>query len=105
MKRKMEISELIFKIVAYVFLILFAIMCVYPLIYALSASISSKGALNSNKIVLWPMVGSSEEGFQFGVTLEAFKYVVLTRGNEFWVSYANTLFMCGIGTVWCLFYS
>ncbi|MGN1103509.1 MAG: carbohydrate ABC transporter permease [Candidatus Coproplasma sp.] len=105
MKRKMEVSELIFKIVAYVFLILFALMCVYPLIYALSASISSSGALNSNKIVLWPMVGNSVDGFQFGVTLEAFKYVVLTRGNEFWVSYANTLFMCGLGTVWCLFYS
>lgn len=105
MKRKMEISELIFKIIAYVFLILFAIMCIYPLLYALSASISSSGALNSNKVILWPMIGDSEAGFHFGATLGAFEYVVLTRGNEFWVSYANTLFMCGIGTVWCLIYS
>lgn len=105
MKRKMEISELIFKIVAYVFLILFALMCVYPLIYTLSASISSADALDSNKVILWPMVGTNTDGFSFGATFKAFEYVVVTRGNEFWVSYANTLFMCGIGTVWCLVYS
>lgn len=105
MKRKMEVSELIFKIIAYVFLILFAIMCVYPLLYALSASISSSSALNSNKVILWPMMGNGTDGYYFGATLDAFGYVVMTRGNEFWVSYANTLFMCGIGTVWCLVYS
>ncbi len=105
MKRKMEVSELIFKIVAYVFLIVFAIMCVYPLLYAVSASISTAGALESNKVVLWPMIGDEVNGFQFGATFAAFEYVIVTRGNQFWVSYANTLFMCGIGTVWCLLYS
>lgn len=105
MKRKMEISELIFKIIAYIFLILFAIMCIYPLLYALSASISSSGAISANKVILWPMVGDSQSGFHFGATFDAFGYVILTSGNTFWVSYANTLFMCFIGTIWCLIYS
>ncbi len=101
----MEISELIFKIVAYVLLILFSVICIYPLLYALSASFSSKDAVTSGQIVLWPVIGSAAEGYSFGFTIDAFKYVAVTNGNKFWVAYANTLFMCGIGTIWCMFYS
>ena len=61
MKRKMEISELIFKIISYVCLIILAVLCVYPLIYALSASLSSSGALNGNHVILWPMIGNSTD--------------------------------------------
>ena len=105
MKRKMEISELIFKIVSYVFLIIFAVMCVYPLIYALSAAFSSRGAIDANQVVLWPMIGNSTDGYKFGAMIDAFAYVVIERGNEFWISYSNTLFLCFIGTIWCLVYS
>jgi len=101
----MEISELIFKIVAYVLLILFSVICVYPLLYALSASFSSKDAVTNGQIVLWPVVGSASEGYSFGFAIDAFRYVAVTNGNKFWIAYANTLFMCGIGTVWCMFYS
>ncbi len=93
MKRKMEVSELIFKIVAYFFLIVFAIMCVYPLIYALSSSLSGSEALDTGKVVLWPV------DFQ----INAFKFVVMD--SRFWINYSNTLFLTGIGTVWCLIYS
>ncbi|MGN0817497.1 MAG: carbohydrate ABC transporter permease [Candidatus Coproplasma sp.] len=105
MKRKLEISELIFRIVAYVFLIFFAVICIYPLIYALSASFSSGEAMNNSQVVLWPVVGTASEGFHIGLTLDAFYYVAVEKGNQFWVSYANTLFMCGVGTVWCMIYS
>ena len=40
MKRKLEISELIFKILSYLFLTIFALMCLYPFIYAIAASVS-----------------------------------------------------------------
>ena len=40
MKRKLEISELIFKIFSYMFLTVFALLCLYPFLYAVSASIS-----------------------------------------------------------------
>ena len=93
MKRKMEVSELIFKIIAYVFLIVFSLMCVYPFIYALSSSFSSSAAVESGDVILWPV------GFQGG----AYKYVL--TDNNFWISYANTLFMTAVGTVWCLIYT
>lgn len=93
MKRKTEISELIFKIIAYVFLIVFAVMCVYPFIYAISASFSHASAVEAGNVVLWPIKPH----------IDAYRYV-FTR-NVFWISYANTLFMAFIGTIWCLVYS
>ncbi|MGN1060502.1 MAG: carbohydrate ABC transporter permease [Candidatus Coproplasma sp.] len=104
MKRKYEVSELIFKIVSYVFLILFAVMCLYPLIYALSSAFSSQSAVNNSQVVLWPVQGE-EGGYYFGFSLKAFEYVAVDQGNTFWIAYSNTLFMCGVGTVWCMFYS
>ena len=104
MKRKIEISELIFKIIAYIFLIIFALLCIYPLLYALSAAFSSKGAVDSGEVVLWPLLGK-EGQYYFGFSLEAFKYVAVDKGNNFWIAYANTLFMCGVGTVWCMVYT
>ena len=98
MKRKMEVSELIFKIIAYVFLIIFAAMCIYPLIYALAASFSDKAAMEAGSVVILPMVGSN-----VGATIEAFKVAFME--SQFWVNYANTLFMAFIGTIWCLFYT
>ena len=89
----METSELIFKIVAYVFLTVFALMCVYPFIYALSCSFSSGSAVDSGKVILWPV------GFQG----TAYKYVL--TDNTFWISYANTLFMAAVGTIWCMIYT
>ena len=89
----MEVSELIFKIIAYVVLIVFSLMCIYPFIYALSASFSSKSALDANKVILWPV----------GVNAGAFKYVF--DDSQFWVSYANTIFVAFLGTVWCMIYT
>ena len=45
MKRKLEISELIFKILSYLLLTIFALMCLYPFVYAVSASISGRHAV------------------------------------------------------------
>ena len=101
MKRKMEISELIFKIIAYVILIIFAIACVYPFLYALGASLSSDAALTQG-IVLWPMIGESDN-LHFGFSINAYGWAF--TNTEFWVAYSNTLFMTFFGTIWSLFYS
>lgn len=93
MKRKTEASELIFRIIAYFFLIVFALMCVYPLIYALSAAFSSANAVETGAVILWPV----------DVQAEAFMYVL--KNNMFWINYANTLFVTFFGTVWALGYS
>jgi len=93
MKRKMEVSELIFKIISYVLLIIFAAMCVYPLLYALGSTFSSWDSVRAGKVILWP------EGFQ----VKSFKAVFMD--NQFWVNYSNTLFVTLVGTIWCLVYS
>lgn len=90
MNRKLETSELIFKIVSYVFLTAFALCCLYPFIYAISAAISGKDVVDLNKIVLWPM----------DVQFEAFRYVF--NDNTFWMRYSNTLFVTLYGTIWAL---
>ncbi len=68
MKRKTEKSELIFRIVAYFFLIIFALMCVYPLIYALAAAFSSADAVNKGKRNFMASVGISGSAFKAVLT-------------------------------------
>lgn len=102
MKRKMEISELIFKIIAYVFLIVFALMCLYPLVYVLAGAFSSSSAIANNQLVLWPVIGEYGN-YSIGFSADAFSWAF--KYNMFWVSYANTLFVTFFGTVWSLFYS
>ena len=94
MKRKMEVSELIFKIVAYVLLIIFAALCVYPLLYALGSMFSGYSAIRNSEVILWP-VGD--------VQAEALKWVV--TNSKFWINYSNTLFVTFVGTIWCLVYT
>ena len=90
MKRKLEISELIFKILSYLFLTVFAICCVYPFIYAISAAISGRQAVEYGQIVLFP------KDIQF----EAFESMF--NNNMFWNSYTNTLFLTFYGTLWAM---
>ena len=90
MKRKLEISELIFKILSYVFLTIFALMCLYPFVYAVSASMSGRTAVQESQVVLLP------KDIQF----EAFS--AMFSNNMFWNSYANTLFLTFYGTLWAL---
>ena len=90
MKRKLEISELIFKIISYLLLTVFAICCVYPFLYAISAAISGRQAVEYGQIVLFP------KDIQF----EAFESMF--TNNMFWNSYTNTLFLTFYGTLWAM---
>lgn len=96
----MEISELIFKIIAYVVLILFSLMCLYPMLYALSSAFSSPEAVNSNNVVLWPLKIKDDGTYGLGVTIEAFRVAVIN--SEFWINYSNTFFMTFVGTIWSM---
>ena len=84
MKRKLEISELIFKVLSYVLLTVFALMCLYPFVYAISASMSGRHAIEYSEVVLLPKDSS------------------MFSNNMFWNSYANTLFLTFYGTLWAL---
>lgn len=102
MKRKMEVSELIFKIISYVLLIAFALLCLYPLLYVLGSTFSSADAIANRKVILWPLIGETGN-YHFGFSVDSFKWAL--GYNMFWVSYSNTLFVTFIGTIWCLVYS
>ncbi len=88
MKRKLEISEFIFKIISYTLLTMFALCCLYPFLYAISASISGIEEVERSQIVLFP------KNIQF----EAFS--TMFNDNMFWNAYANTLFLTFYGTIW-----
>ena len=86
-------SEIIFKILAYFLVTIFALLCLYPIVYAFSVSISGKIAYESGQIWLYPK----------DLTIEAYRIVLFDNG--FWISYTNTLFFTIIGTAWCMFIS
>lgn len=88
MKRRLEISELIFKIISYTLLTAFAICCLYPFLYTISASISGEKAVRYSEIVLLP------KDIQFDAFASMFD------NNIFWNAYANTLFLTFYGTIW-----
>ena len=90
MKRKLEISELIFKVFSYTFLTVFALLCLYPFLYAVSASISGSHAVEYQELIIFP------KDIQF----EAF--AAMFGNNQFWNAYSNTLFLTIYGTIWSL---
>ncbi|HAB94351.1 MAG TPA: carbohydrate ABC transporter permease [Lachnospiraceae bacterium] len=91
MKRRLELSELIFKVISYTLLTVFALCCLYPFVYAVSASISGRSAVEYGSIVLFP------KDIQF----DAFK--LMFNDNMFWNAYSNTLFLTLFGTIWAMF--
>ena len=90
MKRQLEISELIFKIISYTLLAVFALACLYPFVYAISSALSGYDPVMDGTVVLFP------KDIQF----EAFSRMF--NDNLFWNSYSNTLFLAFFGTLWAL---
>lgn len=86
-------SEIVFKILSYVLVVVFSVIALYPLVYAFSASISGRIAYETGSIVLFP------KQIQFDT------YIKLLNDNGFWVTYTNTLFYTLFGTAWSMFIS
>ena len=84
---RLDKSEFIFKIVAYVILILFAFACVYPLLYVIFISVSGRDAVLMGKVTFFP------KDLQF----TAYKEVLQDR--KFWSAYCNTIFYAFYGTI------
>lgn len=70
---------------------LIAIICIYPFIYVLSASISSSDAVLRGDVLLIPK----------DITFEAYKRVLEEPG--IWVAYGNTIFYTIVGTLFSMF--
>ncbi|MCD7755094.1 MAG: carbohydrate ABC transporter permease [Firmicutes bacterium] len=86
-------SEIIFKVISYALVILFAVCTLYPIVYAFSVSISGKSAYESGSIVLLPK----------DVTFQAYEMILYDK--SFWIAYTNTLFYTVLGTAWSMFIS
>lgn len=86
-------SEKIFRLVAYLFIGAFALMALYPVVYAFSASISSRLAYESGQVILWPK----------GITFQVYEIIIYDKA--FWASYTNTLFYTVFGTLWSMIVS
>ena len=90
MKRKLEISEQLFKGLSYLLLTIFALCCLYPFVYAVSASMSGRHAVEYSQVVLVP------KDVQFDAFARMF------QNNMFWNAYSNTLFLTLYGTLWSM---
>ncbi|MDO4324580.1 MAG: carbohydrate ABC transporter permease [bacterium] len=87
---RLDRSEKIFKVCSYMLVIIFALLALYPVLYAFSVSISGKVAYESGQIVLLPK----------DVTFQAYDMVLHNKG--FWIAYTNTLFYTVLGTAWSM---
>lgn len=90
MKRKLEFTELLFKVISYVLLTTFALCCLYPFLYTISSSISGLEEVERGHIILLP------KNLQFDAFLSMF------NNNNFWNAYTNTLFITFYGTLWAM---
>ena len=84
--KRLDKTEITFKILSYVLLTIFALACLYPFIFVLMNSISGRDYVDQAKVSVIPM------GFQLG----AYKEVFTTKG--FWLSYCNAFFITIYGT-------
>lgn len=85
--KRLDRSEIIFKVLSYTILTIFALCCLYPFIFILSSSVSSKTAADHGDVILWPI----------GFNLETYAFVL--KEKTFWLSYCNTFFITIYGTL------
>jgi putative aldouronate transport system permease protein len=90
---RLNASEMVFKFFAYYITGIFALIALYPVVHALSASISGKMAYEFGDVTLFPK----------DVNFEVYKYLVSNK--TFWLSYINTLFYTVFGTAWSMIIS
>lgn len=86
-KIRLRSSDLFMQIFVITLVVILLIVVMYPLIYVLSCSISDSQAVNSGKVILWP-IGFSLNGYKL-----VFSY------KKIWVGYANTIFYTVVGTL------
>ena len=86
--RRFNIGNLILDVSIYSFLVIFAIMCVYPLWQIIVASISDPGiVMKKNGMIMFP------QGIQFDA------YKIVFSNNNISRGFANTIFYIFFGTL------
>ena len=80
-------SDRVFDIIIHILVILVLIVVLYPLIYIISASISSPNAVNSGAMKLLPK----------DITFEG--YQIIFKNKDIWNGYLNTIIYTIVGTL------
>ena len=80
-------GDRLYYFVVYAVLTLMMLMVLYPLIYVVSASLSSAYAVKSGKVWLWPVDFSMDS------------YRGILKYKSIWLGYRNTIFYTVVGTV------
>ena len=80
MKVRQSVGDRIFLGIVYAILILFTVLCLYPLYLVIISSFSDPAAVGQGKVLLYPV----------GPTIEA--YVMTFRNNDILIGYRNSLF-------------
>lgn len=94
--KRLDRSELIFRIFAYVFITAFVLSTTYPFIYSISMAISGKTAVETGRVILWPV----------DIQMDALKALLIgEQAKSFWISYTNTLFYTFYGTAFSMILS
>ncbi|ROR27396.1 carbohydrate ABC transporter membrane protein 2 (CUT1 family) [Mobilisporobacter senegalensis] len=88
-KRKKSFSDRSISIIAYCFIGFFGVICLYPLILTLSASLSSEKDIVRFGYSLIPK----------DFTLDTYHYMFLNSGKQILKSYGITIFITVVGTV------
>lgn len=80
-------KDKLFTLLMYVILIVFMLVCLYPVYFVVVASVSESTAVNSGKILLWPQ-GFHTSGYQF-----------VFNDDSILTGYKNTLIYTIVGTL------
>ena len=86
-KIRMAAGDRVFLTIAYVLLALALVIVIYPLVYVVSASVSSPDAVYSGEVILLPKQ----------VTISGYRRVF--QDDSIMTGYANTLFYTVVGTL------
>lgn len=81
------ISDKIFYVLSYVVAAVVFLIVLYPFIYVISASFSSAEAINSGKVILWPI----------DISMEGYKMVF--RNKDIFIGLKNSIIYTVVGTV------
>jgi putative aldouronate transport system permease protein len=94
--KRLDRSELIFRIIAYVLITLFVLSTLYPFLYSISMAISGEQAITEGRVILWPV------DIQFDAVMAL---IIGERAKTFWIAYTNTLFYTFYGTAFSMILS
>lgn len=94
--KRLDRTELIFRILSYVLVILFTLATLYPFLFSIAMAVSGEAAVNNGEIILYP------KDIQFDALLSL---LVGENSKQFWIAYTNTLFYTLYGTLFSMIIS